>query len=102
MKRMPLRKVGKIGEANIEARKIIAEIAEEKGLNYCELQVVDNCLRRRYLAPAHRHKRAWYKGDVALLSAYEQWVSSCVVCHDRIENDKELTEEMFLMLRGRE
>lgn len=102
MKRTPLRKIGKIGEANIEARQRIAAIAEEKGINYCELQVVDNCLRHRYLAPAHRHKRAWYKGDVAKLSDYQQWVAACVNCHDFIEHKPLFTSELFQMLRGEE
>ena len=98
MKRTPLRKVGKIGEANIEARKRIAIIAEEKGLNYCELRL-DGCTRTWPLAPAHRHKRSWYQGDVDLLSAYEQWISACQNCHDLIEHDAELTEKTFAELR---
>ena len=94
MKKTRLNKMGKIGEANREARKKIAEIAEEKGLNYCELHM-QGCLGRLFLAPAHRHKRAWYKGDVELLSDINQWVSACQVCHDTIEHNAELTEEMF-------
>lgn len=101
MKRTPLRRTGKIGEANHLARLRIATIAEEKGLNYCELQL-DNCTRTWPLAPAHRHKRAWYKGSIEKLAAFEQWVSACQNCHDFIETRPIFTEEMFTMLRGKE
>ena len=99
MKRTPIRKIGEIGKANIQARKIIAEISEEKNLNYCEIGFED-CLRNMFLAPAHREKRAFYRGDVDELSRYENWVSSCVSCHKKIEFNKELTEEVFERLRG--
>ena len=99
MKRTPLRKVGKIGNANIEARKRIAEIAQEKELTHCELNLPDICTRTWPLAPAHRHKRAWYKGDVDLLSDYDQWVAACQNCHDFIEHKPIFTEEMFILLR---
>lgn len=102
MKRTALRKVGKIGEANKEARKRIAAIAEEKGLNYCELNLPDICTRRWPLAPAHRHKRAWYKGNVELLSDFNQWIAACQSCHNFIEHKAIFTEEMFIMLRGQE
>lgn len=102
MKRSPLNRVGKIGEANREARKKIAEIAAEKLINYCELQLGDTCLKWQYLAPAHRHKRSWYKGDVAKLADFKQWVASCVVCHDFIETKPIFTEELFMQLRGKE
>lgn len=93
-----MRKIGKIGKSNIKARKIIAEISEEKGLTYCEIQM-EECLGGSFLAPAHKHKRAWYQGDVELLSDYNQWVAACVNCHNEIEHDEELTLEVFKQLR---
>ena len=99
MKRTPLRKVGRIGEANIEARKRIAEIARRNNLIACELVLDDGCLGYSYLAPAHRHKRSWYKGDVEKLSDYNEWVAACQSCHNTIENDPILTEEVFKKLR---
>ena len=101
MRKSPLKRIGKTGQANIEARKKIAEIAEEKGLNYCELNL-NGCLGVVYLAPAHRHKRAWYKGDVEKLSDYKQWICSCVYCHNLIEHDAVFTEYCFKKLRGDE
>lgn len=73
--------------------------AEEKGLNYCELNLPDICTRRWPLAPAHRHKRAWYKGDVDLLSDFSQWVAACQSCHNFIEHKPMFTEELFIQLR---
>ena len=94
--------MGKVGNANLEARRRIAEIAEEKGLNYCEIGFFNDCLENTFLAPAHRHKRAWYRGDIELLSDYRQWISACVNCHNKIEHDKELTDQLFMDLRGNE
>ena len=93
-----MKRIGKIGKANLEARKRIAEIAEEKGLDYCELQLT-GCMGRLFLAPAHRHKRSWYKGDVELLSDFNQWISACSNCHNTIEHNKDLTEGVFEKLR---
>lgn len=101
MKRSPLRKQGERWKANTEARQLIAEQAQAINLNYCELNL-GGCLYNFPLAPAHRHKRAWYKGDVDKLSDYKQWIAACQNCHDRIEHDAELTEKMFMRLRGPE
>lgn len=99
MKRTSLNKIGKVGRINIEARNRIAKICEEKNINRCEIQF-EGCKDYMFLAPAHRHKRAWYQGDVELLSDYKQWVCACVFCHDKIEHDSNLTEEVFIKLRG--
>lgn len=101
MKRTRIKSIGPIGKANIEARRIIAEISEEMNLIRCEIQLT-GCKEGLYLAPAHRHKRIWYKGNADLLADYRQWVCACVVCHSKIENDHELTERIFLKLRGDE
>jgi len=99
MKRTRLNKIGKVGQANIEARKRIAEISEEKGLNYCEINL-EGCLGGMYLAPAHRRKRSFYRGDVELLSDYNEWVCACVSCHNLIEHNQELTDKIFKKCRS--
>lgn len=86
-------------EANRLARNKIAEIAEEKGIESCEIKL-PGCMVTFGLAPCHRHKRAWYSGDVELLSDYNQWVGGCTWCHNIIEDDKELTEKTFKRLRS--
>lgn len=50
----------------------------------------------------HRHKRAWYKGDVEKLADVKQVVVGCQVCHEKIEHNEELTKEIFNKLRGNE
>lgn len=98
MRKTLLRRIGSIGKANMAARRIIAEIAEEKCLDYCEIQL-DGICQNWPLSPAHRHKRAWYKGDVALLSDYNQWLAACQACHNFIEHKAIFTEELFIQLR---
>lgn len=101
MKQTAINKIGKIGRANIKARKMIAIKCESIDLNFCEIQL-GGCLGGIYLAPAHRHKRAWYQGDADLLAEFKQWVCACQICHNQIEFDNELTEEVFDRLRGEE
>ena len=101
MKRSPLNRIGKIGVANLEANRKIAMIWKERGYWLCEIRF-DGCKRDVFLTPAHRHKRIWYKGDAEKLADPRQWIVACVSCHDKIEHNKELTESIFLKLRGKE
>lgn len=94
-----MRKIGKIGRANIEARKKIAEIAQEFDLCSCEARL-DGCMGTFGIAPAHRNKREHYGGDVEKLSDYNEWIACCQFCHQKIEGDRELTEKVFKRLRG--
>lgn len=93
-----MKKLGKIGLANVKARRLIAEICEAENINRCELKL-PGCKQYLFLAPAHRHKREYYKGDVAKLADKREWVAACVVCHDQIEVSRELTDKMFKKLR---
>lgn len=97
----PIRKVGRVGHVNKKARAQIAMIAQEENMTECEIRL-EGCTRNWPLAPAHRHKRAWYKGDAAKLSDRKQWVCACQSCHDEIEFDPDLTEKIFMKLRGSE
>jgi len=99
MKRSPIKRIGKKGRANIAARKKIAEISEEFNLTECEIDL-PGCTKTFGLAPAHKHKRAWYGDSVEKLSDYNEWVAACQHCHSLIEHDKDLTEETFKSLRG--
>ena len=94
----PLNKIGRIGEANREARKRIAAICEEKNLNRCEVNL-EGCLKKWPLAPAHRRQRAEYHGNVDMLSDYNEWVVACQHCHTELDRrtpaSKQLTEEVF-------
>lgn len=96
-----MKKIGKIGKNNIKARKEISRICEELGWETCEI-MLPGCMRTFGVAPAHRHKRIWYKGDWVLLANPKQWIIGCQNCHDKIEDNKKLTEEVFMRLRGKE
>src|SRR3990167_1802214 len=101
MKKTPLKKIGKIGRANIGANRRLRALFRDKGIYGCELNLKD-CLGDFTSAFAHRHKRIWYKGDVEKLSDWKQVVIACAECHLLIDNDKDLTEKLFLKLRGTE
>ncbi len=55
-----------------------------------------------FLTNVHRHKRFWYLRHPELLFDFNQVVRGCVACHNLIEHNKELTEQVFLKLRGPE
>ncbi|HBI50235.1 MAG TPA: hypothetical protein DDY21_00075 [Candidatus Moranbacteria bacterium] len=101
-----IKRIGKRGKANINSRKEIARICEDDGLVYCELQLPPNKYAGRCgieaSEPLHRHKRDWYAGDEKKLADRKQWIAGCRRCHNIIEDDKELTEEVFMQLRGPE
>lgn len=95
MKKTPLRKVGKIGSANIKANKILAEKLPKQ---HCEAQL-EGCLGNWPLSWAHKHKRIWYKGDVEKLSDTNEVIVMCQNCHDMTEHNRELNDEIFQRLR---
>jgi hypothetical protein len=87
-----------------EVRKELKKEFEEKGITSCELGLV-GCKRDNFLSFAHRHKRAWYydKDERRLLGSFEQVLLLCIYpCHDTLEKDSKLTEEIFIKLRGEE
>jgi hypothetical protein len=91
MRKTPLKRIGRVGEANREARQRIAKIAEEKGLNYCELKF-EGC-QNWPLAPAHCRPRSFYQGNVELLSDYSQWISACQHCHTILDSRSQTSQE---------
>lgn len=100
MKYTKLRKIGKIGRINLEANKRLNALYEDSEIRNCELKLA-GC-ENYPLNFCHRHERNWYKGDVELLSSMKQTVIGCQCCHDKIDRDKKLREEKFLILRGAE
>lgn len=105
LKRTPLKKKGKTGEANLNANKIIRRILEGGDVGYCQIQL-EGCMGNWPLQVVHRHPRAWYKGSVELLSSQRQWIIGCQKCHEqldrRTDESKALTEEVFMRIRGGE
>ena len=99
MRHTPLKRVGRIGRANMEANSRLRAVLGTTG--HCEMKL-KGCLGTWPLQFAHRHKRSWYKGDVEKLSDIKQVVVACQNCHEKQENDEQLTEAIFFNLRGHE
>ncbi len=101
LKRSPLKKVGKIGQINQEANRILKAKFVKMQTTSCEIKL-PGCMKTFALSFAHRHKRLWYRSQPELLSEISQVVLACAYCHDKIERDPELTERTFKRLRGSE
>lgn len=86
---------------NDEINKKLKKMFEEKGILSCEIKR-KNCNKTYGLTWAHRHKRNWYLGRQELLSDFNQVALACLNCHIEIEQNKELTKEIFERLRGRD
>jgi len=100
--------IGKIGKRNAKANNKLAELWNEEDIQYCEVCevlwdlgiLIKPCLQAS--TNAHRNKRYWYKSRPELLYSKNQVVRACINAHDLIENNKELSEKVFLILRGPE
>lgn len=97
-------------QKNKDANSKLDEMYKKKGIDYCELNLSENCLKKeKYsygeklkLSYAHRHKRIWYKDKPGLLHSFHETVRACLHCHDMIEHDAKLTNKVFTQLRGTE
>lgn len=95
-------------QKNQDANSKLDLLYEKKGINYCELSLSENCLKKeKYsygeklkLSYAHRHKRIWYRDKPGLLHSFNETVRACLPCHEVIEHDRKLTDKMFTLLRG--
>jgi hypothetical protein len=96
-----MRQVGKIGKLNQAANRKLKALFEEKEIYWCEIGL-PGCTGIHGLSFAHRHKRIHYRSCPEKLHDWKQVVLSCIHCHNRIEQDAELTEEVFMRLRGKE
>ena len=93
-----MKKIGRIGKINLKANRILKQKYMEAGICQCEIRLPE-CMRDFALSFAHKHKRIWYKANLELLSSMKETLLACASCHAKIENDKELTEELFKKLR---
>ena len=78
---------------NQQANKKLKQTYLDKGITRCEM-----CSGSWGLSFAHRKKRRHYKG-LEDLSDFNETLLLCYTCHNRIEYNKELTEETFKRLR---
>ena len=98
MKKTYLKRIGKIGKRNISANKKIKELFTEKRIYECEIGL-ENCLKNIFLQRVHRHKRSFYYSRPELLYDIKEVALGCQSCHDKIEHNPKLTEEVFKRLR---
>lgn len=98
MLKTSLKKIGRIGKANIKCNRILAKRWQDKGIDYCELRL-PGCLGTWLLQNVHRNKRYFYKGIVEELTKNSEVKRGCQNCHNLVENNKELREEVFKRLR---
>ena len=73
---------------------------QEKGIVKCELGMI-GCWKDNALGFAHRYKRIWYfkKENRELLGDFNQVLLACNYCHQKIENNRKLTDWFFEALR---
>ena len=94
-RRTPIRRIGPKGQAWIDAKKKLQREFFDKGILTCELKF-HGCFKYTMLSFAHRYKRT----DPRCEHTFNHVLLACVPCHQKIENDEELTRKLFLKLRG--
>ncbi len=77
-----------------EARRDLKKEYESKGIIQCEIQL-SGCWINNALSFAHKFKRR----DPRCEHTYQGTLLACIPCHQKIENNKELTEFFFQKLR---
>ena len=82
---------------NKKSNKLLKEIYIDKEIMRCEM-----CGTTFGLSWHHRHKRDFYIRSIELLSTFNQTLLLCIPCHQKVENKKKLSEEIFNKLRGEE
>lgn len=92
---------GKQTVINTKANRELKKLYEATDIRSCELRLC-GCTGNYMLSYAHRHKRIFYYSKPELLWDFKQSVLACQNCHQIIEKNKNLTEEVFLKLRGEE
>lgn len=83
----------KTNQWNKDRAKLKVEY-EYKGITTCELRF-EGCWFNNALSFAHRYKR----NDPRCDNTFEGTILACIPCHDIIEYDRKLTEQVFTRLR---
>lgn len=79
---------------NIEANRKLKKLFFNKEIRSCEARL-SGCTGNQYLSFAHRHKRRWYYGQEDLLSDFSQVILACISCHQKMEYNQDLTNQIF-------
>lgn len=98
MRKTPLRKIGKRGQDWINKRALLKKEFMLKGIIECELRL-PGCWKDNALGFAHKEKRWKYISEPEKLGDFNEVVLACNPCHAKIENNRELTLEVFKRLR---
>lgn len=100
LKRSRVNPIGKVGKRNIAANAILKRMFEAKNITSCEI-MFEGCTGQLFLTNAHKHKREWYrpKAKQEKLYAFNEVIKACQHCHQIIEDDRELTNNIFSQLR---
>lgn len=96
-----MKQLGKIGKNNLLANKRLKKIFLEKEITSCEVNLL-GCTGSYGVTFAHRHKRIFYHSNIHLLTDFNHVVVCCLNCHILLEKNKQLTEQVFMQLRGAE
>jgi len=80
------------------ARKKLKIEYENRGIVVCELRF-KGCWINNGLSFHHKRKRIEYYGCPERIGYFNETILCCVSCHQKIENDRELTREVFKRLR---
>jgi len=97
-KPLKMKQIGKQGKQWIKARAKLKKEYEERGITTCEARL-EGCMRTFALSFHHRHKRYFYIGKPELLGDFNQVILVCASCHHILEGSKDLTEEIFKLLK---
>jgi len=79
-------------------RAKLKKIYEEKGIIQCEANL-EGCLHNWILGFHHKRKRVEYIKYPEKLGEFSETILVCQSCHDILESNRKLTEEMFKKLR---
>lgn len=100
--------MGRITKANRKANRMLANAWREWDIHFCEACPVLHelghldwgCMQSS--SNAHRHERLWYRGQLEKLYDYKQVIRACMKAHKFIDEHKDIREQVFMVLRGKE
>ena len=81
-----------------QARARLKKVYKKKGITCCEVNL-EGCLHCNFLSFHHRHKRVYYYNHPGL-GSFKETILVCQSCHEKLESNKQLSEEFFKKLRG--
>ena len=93
------------GEQTRRKRKL-KSLYRKKGITRCELNLPpisghpEKCWENNGLTFAHKEKRLYYKNKPEDLWTFKETVLACISCHAKIEQDRDLTLQIFKKLRN--